>query len=86
MYVYTCDCIVSLSVVGTCIYYTVLTLHQSAVMPCKATLFNNNSDPIHDFGTGHRNLVQFNPHGNNILLQLHLTVSYYHSVYTCIRH
>lgn len=37
------------------------------VMPCKATLFNNNSDPIHDFGTGHRNLAQFNPHGNNIL-------------------
>ena len=39
-------------------------------MPCKATLFNNNSDPIHDFGTGHRNLAQFNPQGNNILLYM----------------
>jgi translation initiation factor 2A len=37
-------------------------------MPCKATLFNSQSDPIHDFGTGHRNLVQFNPHGNILCL------------------
>jgi translation initiation factor 2A len=37
-------------------------------MPSKATLFNNNSDPIHDFGTAHRNLAQFNPHGNILCL------------------
>lgn len=36
-------------------------------MPSKATLFNCNCDPIYDFGTGHRNVANFNPQGNNIL-------------------
>lgn len=37
-------------------------------MPSKATLFNCKCEPVHDFGTGHRNEAHFNLHGNNILL------------------
>ena len=37
------------------------------VMPSKATLFNCKCEAIYDFGTGHRNLANFNPQGNNIL-------------------
>ncbi|XP_063707650.1 eukaryotic translation initiation factor 2A-like [Culicoides brevitarsis] len=36
-------------------------------MPSKATLFNVKCDPIFDFGTGPRNAVHFNPHGNLVL-------------------
>ena len=36
-------------------------------MPSKATLFNCKCDPVYDFGTGHRNMVHFNPQGSNIL-------------------
>ena len=38
----------------------------SSVMPSKATLFNLKCEPIFDFGTGHRNVANFNPQGNNI--------------------
>lgn len=37
------------------------------VMPAKATLFDLNCNPLFDFGTGPRNDIFFNPHGNNIL-------------------
>ena len=36
-------------------------------MPAKATLYNIKCDPVFDFGTGPRNDVFYNPHGNNIL-------------------
>lgn len=37
------------------------------VMPAKATLFDLKCEPLFDFGTGPRNNVFYNPHGNNIL-------------------
>lgn len=37
-------------------------------MPAKATLFNLKGEAIFDFGTGPRNSIHYNPHGNNILL------------------
>ncbi|XKL62803.1 hypothetical protein PGB90_002636 [Kerria lacca] len=37
-------------------------------MPAKAALFNSKCEVVHDFGTGPRNSIYFNPHGNNILL------------------
>ena len=37
------------------------------VMPAKATLFDLKCNPLFDFGTGPRNDIFFNPHGNNIL-------------------
>ena len=42
-------------------------LDSAAVMPSRATLFNCKCEPVFDFGTGHRNVAHFNPHGNNIL-------------------
>lgn len=35
-------------------------------MPAKATLYNAKCEPIYDFGTGSRNTVHFNRHGNSI--------------------
>ncbi|XP_074633342.1 eukaryotic translation initiation factor 2A-like isoform X2 [Acropora palmata] len=37
-------------------------------MPAKATLYNIKCDPVFDFGTGPRNDVFYNPHGNIICL------------------
>lgn len=37
-------------------------------MPSKATLFNLKCEPVFEFGTGPRNCIYYNPHGNNILL------------------
>ena len=37
------------------------------VMPANVTLFNHSCEKIYDFGSGHRNTVSFNAHGNNIL-------------------
>lgn len=37
-------------------------------MPAKATLFNLKCEPVFDFGTGPRNLCQYNPHGNILCL------------------
>ncbi|KAJ4428106.1 hypothetical protein ANN_24120 [Periplaneta americana] len=37
-------------------------------MPSKATLFNLKCEPVFEFGTGPRNCIHYNPHGNNILL------------------
>lgn len=37
-------------------------------MPAKATLFNNKGESIYDFGTGSRNEIFFNPHGNLVAL------------------
>jgi translation initiation factor 2A len=39
-------------------------------MPSKATLFNIKCEPVFEFGTGPRNCIYYNPHGNNILLSL----------------
>ena len=36
--------------------------------PAKATLYNNKGDAIYDFGTGSRNELYFNPHGNLIAI------------------
>ena len=51
-----------------------ITCCLSSVMPSKATLFNCNCEPIYDFGTGHRNVANFNPQGNNILNRVHVHV------------
>ena len=40
---------------------------SESVMPAKATLFNIKCESLFDFGTGPRNDVFYNPHGNNIL-------------------
>ena len=45
----------------------VVLLNAAAAMPAKATLFNLKCEPIFDFGTGARNVVYYNPFGNNIL-------------------
>lgn len=37
-------------------------------MPAKATLFNKKGEPFYDFGTGSRNQIFFNDHGNLIVL------------------
>merc|ERR1712241_1526039 len=37
-------------------------------MPAKATLYNNKTDPIFDFGTGPRSLGLFNPQGNILMI------------------
>ncbi|XP_065840800.1 eukaryotic translation initiation factor 2A-like [Oscarella lobularis] len=37
-------------------------------MPAKATLYNTKCESIYDFGTGPRNAVHINPHGNIICL------------------
>lgn len=37
-------------------------------MPSKATLFNLKCEPIFEFGTGARNSIYYNPHGNILLL------------------
>lgn len=37
-------------------------------MPSKATLFNLKCEPIFEFGTGPRNSIYYNPHGNILLL------------------
>ena len=37
-------------------------------MPAKVTLYNLKCEPVFDFGTGPRNAVYYNPHGNDILL------------------
>ncbi|XP_064394143.1 eukaryotic translation initiation factor 2A-like [Halichondria panicea] len=37
-------------------------------MPAKATIFNCKCDPVYDFGTGHRNMAKYNPHGNILCL------------------
>ena len=50
-----------------CVNLSSLTCCLLSVMPSKATLFNCNCEPIYDFGTGHRNVANFNPQGNNIL-------------------
>ena len=34
-------------------------------MPAKATLYNTKCESIYDFGTGPRNAVHINPHGNS---------------------
>lgn len=37
-------------------------------MPSRATLFNLNCEPVFEFGTGPRNAIYYNPHGNILLL------------------
>ncbi|XP_047119324.1 eukaryotic translation initiation factor 2A [Schistocerca piceifrons] len=37
-------------------------------VPAKATLYNIKCEPVFDFGTGPRNCVHYNPHGNILLL------------------
>lgn len=37
-------------------------------MPAKAALFNEKCEVVFDFGSGPRNSIYFNPHGNYILL------------------
>ncbi|CAI7786762.1 unnamed protein product, partial [Closterium sp. NIES-54] len=39
-----------------------------AVMPAKATLFDNRCKPLFDFGSGPRNLVRWSPHSRFICL------------------
>ena len=39
-------------------------------MPAKAALFNSKCEVVYDFGSGPRNSIYFNPHGNNILFIL----------------
>ena len=36
-------------------------------MPAKAALFNLKCERVFDFGTGPRNLLYYNPFGNDIL-------------------
>ncbi|XP_063224336.1 eukaryotic translation initiation factor 2A [Bacillus rossius redtenbacheri] len=36
--------------------------------PAKATLFNLKCEPVFEFGTGPRNAIHYNPHGNILLL------------------
>lgn len=36
-------------------------------MPSKATIFNTKCEPVFELGTGPRNSIYYNPHGNNIL-------------------
>ncbi len=48
-----------------------------SVMPAKATIFNCKCDPVYDFGTGHRNMAKYNPHGNNILQSCDTSVHIY---------
>ncbi|VDO92751.1 unnamed protein product [Soboliphyme baturini] len=43
-------------------------------MPPKAALLNLNAEMLYDFGPGPKNLVYFNPFGNNILLQISNTL------------
>lgn len=37
-------------------------------MPAKATLFNTKCEPVFELGTGPRNSIYYNPHGNILLL------------------
>nr|CAD7447784.1 unnamed protein product [Timema bartmani] len=37
-------------------------------IPAKATLFNLKCEPVFDFGTGPRNAIYYNPHGNILML------------------
>lgn len=37
-------------------------------MPAKATLFNLKCEPVFEVGTGPRNSIYYNPHGNILLL------------------
>lgn len=37
-------------------------------MPARATMFNDNCDPVFDFGTGSRNTIIFSPHGKFVAL------------------
>lgn len=37
-------------------------------MPAKASLFNLKCEQVHDFGTGPRNAVHYNPFGNLFIL------------------
>jgi translation initiation factor 2A len=37
-------------------------------MPSKATLFNLKCEPVFEFGTGPRNCIYYNPHGNILIL------------------
>lgn len=41
-------------------------------MPAKATIFNLKCEPVFDMGTGPRNSIYYNPHGNNILFYFSL--------------
>ena len=50
------------SLTWCCLIFT-----SESVMPAKATLFNIKCESLFDFGTGPRNDVFYNPHGNNIL-------------------
>ena len=49
-------------------------------MPAKATLFNLKCEAMFDFGTGPRNICQYNPQGNNILFKSSKLLSYYNRV------
>ncbi len=53
-------------------------------MPAKVTLFDLKCEPLFDFGTGPRNEVFYNPHGNNILIVkiVFLQFKYVHVYYT----
>lgn len=37
-------------------------------MPAKATIFNLKCEPVFEVGTGPRNAIYYNPHGNILLL------------------
>lgn len=37
-------------------------------MPAKATIFNLKCEPIFELGTGAKNSIYYNPHGNILLL------------------
>ena len=37
-------------------------------MPAKASLFNEKGDQLFDFGSGHKNMALYNPHGNILMI------------------
>ena len=39
-------------------------------MPAKAAIYNQKAEAVFDFGTGPRNVVYYNPFGNNILFSV----------------
>lgn len=45
-------------------------------MPARVALFNNKCEPVFDFGSGPRNSIYFNPHGNNILFHTFASSSF----------
>lgn len=46
-------------------------------MPAKVALINSKCEIVHDFGSGPRNSIYFNPHGNNILFFILYNFNFY---------